>query len=48
MKSIGIVSETYLLRLDPESGPGVGPGSATGGASRHTAREVMSQSVYTH
>jgi CBS domain-containing protein len=40
---VGIVSEADLLSLEPPPGPG----SVARGASRHTAREVMSQSVYT-
>ena len=40
---VGIVSEADLLSLEPPPGPG----SATSWASRHIAREVMSQSVYT-
>jgi CBS domain-containing protein len=39
---VGIVSEADLLSLEPP-----GPGSVASWASRHTAREVMSQSVYT-
>ena len=40
---VGIVSEADLLSLEPPPGPG----SVASWASRHTAREVMSQSVYT-
>jgi CBS domain-containing protein len=40
---VGIVSESDLLSLEPPPGPG----SVASWASRHTAREVMSQSVYT-
>ena len=44
---VGIVSEADLLSLEAPSGPGPRPGSAAGWAPHHTAREVMSQSVYT-
>ena len=40
---VGIVSEADLLSLEPPPGPG----SVSSWASRHTAREVMSQSVHT-
>ena len=40
---VGIVSEADLLSLEPPPGPG----SVASRASRHTVREVMSQSVYT-
>jgi CBS domain-containing protein len=40
---VGIVSEADLLSLEAPPGPG----SVASWASRHTAREVMSQSVYT-
>jgi CBS domain-containing protein len=40
---VGIVSEADLLSLEPPAGPG----SVANRASRHTVREVMSQSVYT-
>jgi CBS domain-containing protein len=40
---VGIVSEADLLSLEAPPGPG----SVTSWASGHTAREVMSQSVYT-
>ena len=40
---VGIVSEAELLSLEPPPGPG----SVASWASRHTVREVMSQSVYT-
>ena len=40
---VGIVSEADLLSLEAPPGPG----SVASWASRHTVREVMSQSVYT-
>ena len=40
---VGIVSEADLLSLEPPPGPG----SVASWSSRHTVREVMSQSVYT-
>ena len=44
---VGIVSEADLLTLEASPGPALHCGSAVKGPSRHTARGVMSQSVYT-
>jgi CBS domain-containing protein len=44
---VGIVSEADLLTLEATPSPGLRPHSAAMPGSPHTAREVMSRSVYT-